>query len=144
MKKFIRLDRVGEWRGTEHRSSFQGRADDDEFGSQWEDGISCYCLEDYGIGEAIDHLRRYWMDVAMLNELDYANMQVTVFEGMKLDGMGFDSEDMAVCTKTLVEAAAQPFMSKVYELYDFYYEEEISEIEYEQALSDLYIKLLNN
>ena len=36
MDIFIRLDRKGEWRGTDHRSSIAGLGD--EFENLWEDG----------------------------------------------------------------------------------------------------------
>ena len=146
MAKFIRLDMKGNWKGTEHISSMQGQAGEcvcyEEpcvCGSEesWESGISCFELDD--IGHAIEELRSYWMDIAMLDEDDYKDMQVTVFEGEKID-KGSDEEDAAICERTILETDAYEFMKKVYDTYEEHaglYEIE-NEDEYYEKLEKLY------
>lgn len=145
LKKFIRLDVKGEWRGTEHRSMRLGIGDDcfcvgecTCSGEGWESGISCYQLESNHDGLAIEQLRYYWMEVAMFRIEDYNDIQVTIFEGEKLHGEGADHEDMAKCIKTILEVDAQPFMKKVMEIYDQYnYEEELTEENYIEELGNV-------
>lgn len=135
MAKFIRLDVKSEWRGVGHKSSLSGLADEEE--DLFEDGISCYQI-DGDEAEAVENLRQYWQDNAMMGLEDYKRMQVTVFEGEGI-GVGSDYEDIATCKRTIVEAEAKPFMEKVYEAYDQYeYEEEITEEEYNEILIDAY------
>lgn len=151
MKKFIRLDVKGEWRNTEHRSMRLGIGDEcfckgecTCAGQGWESGISCYQLDSNHDGLAIEQLRRYWMEVAMLRIEDYNDMQLTIFEGEKFHGEGTDHEDMANCIKTILEVDAQPFMKKVmeaHELYDYEYflkyEKELTEEQYLEMLGDI-------
>lgn len=133
MKKFIRLDMKGHWRGKEHVSSVMGMGE--EF-DMWEKGISCYELDDKAY--ALDQLRNYWFDMASITVEDLEGMQVTIFEGYKVDGMGGDWEDLAVCEKTLAEFDAKDFMLKIQELYELKeYDEEITEEEYEQRLNKI-------
>ncbi|HSH24975.1 MAG TPA: hypothetical protein VLA13_05500 [Massilibacterium sp.] len=110
--KFIRIDTKGEWMGTEHKSSLAGV---EEHGV-WEEGISCYDLEDQA--EALKELLDYWTDIAMMTDAkDYANMQITIFEGEELEDQGSDWEQMAVCERTIAEIEAQPIMEKILEPY---------------------------
>ena len=129
MTKFIRLDIKGEWMGTEHRSSMQGLGEDAAY---FEDGVSCYDLTRKGM--ALESLFEYWNDVAMLRIDDYADMQITIFEGDKLDSQGSDWEDMAICTKTLVEMDAIDVMKRVSELYEMH---ELDDIDYDEFLEEL-------
>jgi|SRR5699024_1089600 len=128
MTKFIRLDIKGEWMGTKHKSSMQGLGEETYF----EDGVSCYDLERKGM--ALESLFEYWNDVAMLSVDDYADMQITIFEGDKLDSQGSDWEDMAICTKTLVEMDAIDVMKRVSELYEMH---ELDEIDYDEFIEEL-------
>ena len=137
MAIFIRLDLKGHWRGTEHRSSIQGMGD--EYGD-WEEGISCYQIEDGDIFEAFSKLKEYWEDVAMLRLADYQRMQVTVFEGdliMNSDGCrkpGADMEDLATCTRTLLEIDAYPIFKKVDEIEETYWDGDIDETERDERI----------
>lgn len=132
MEKFIRIDRKGEWRGTEHCSSMNGLAGEYD-GASWESGISCYSLKDKPY--ALNSLVEYWVKIASMDEAsDYEEFQVTVFEGEKLDGMGADWEDMAECTRTVLEIDAKPFMKKLLKLYDDYVCGEIDDDEYDELL----------
>lgn len=143
MTKFIRLDIKGEWMGNDHVSSVQGMGfevqyienfclDNENVGADFEDGISCYDLTRKGM--ALESLFEYWNDVAMLRIDDYADMQITIFEGDKLDSQGSDWEDMAICTKTLVEMDAIDVMKRVSELYEMH---ELDEIDYDEFLEEL-------
>jgi hypothetical protein len=155
MEKFIRLDEKGHWRGAEHRSSIGGMAgewDDECFcdvesekctcgagtDRSWEKGISCYTLK-HGVANAVENLRRYWMNVAMMKDAsEYENMQVTIFAGEKLQSVGLDWEDLAICKRTITEFDAMPFMQKVIEVWEMMeYEGEIDEEEYMQKLQKL-------
>lgn len=133
MAKFIRIDMKGHWRGTEHASSLNGMAG--EWENDWEEGISSYSLKDKA--EAIENLREYWMDIAMLTkESDYNDMQITIFEGEKI-GEGSDYEDIATCENTVSEIEASEFMSKVLDAYEQLEDEDISEDEYNEILEGL-------
>lgn len=141
--RFIRLDMKGQWKGTEHRSSIAGSIFSTEK-TIWEDGISCYNLNDKV--DAIENLYYYWTRIAMATLDDFKNMQVTIFEGYKLDTWGADGEDLAICTETIKEIDAYEFMRKVYEAKDKLeglYEnengeyEEITEEEYREILESL-------
>jgi len=152
MARFIRLDVKGNWRGTEHRSSFQGLAgecwceDECTCNGNWEIGISCYQIDSNHDGIAVEKLREYWMGIAMNSKpADYENMQVTIFEGVKLNGEGADYEDMVECIETILEADAQPFMKKVLEAYEQYkYEEKYGEEKYLEVLSNILADVLQN
>ncbi|EMA6344831.1 hypothetical protein U3450_003887 [Bacillus cytotoxicus] len=152
MATFIRLDVKGEWRGTQHRSMRRGIGDDCwcdgecdciENKSGWESGISCYQLESNHDGLAIEQLRSYWMELAMFRIEDYKDMQLTIFEGDELPGEGSSYEDMANCTKTILEIDAQPFMKKVMETYELYFdEEELTEEQYNEELGNIIANVL--
>ena len=136
MEKFIRIDVKGEWMGTEHVSSLNGLADE----SQFEEGISCYSLKNKI--DALENLRYYWQEIAMLNLSDYERMQITIFEGEKI-GEGSDWEDLAICQRTVAELNAKPIMQQIYELYEerevneLDEDEGITEDEYEQQLANI-------
>lgn len=134
MTRFIRLDMKGHWKGTEHCSTF---ADDPEFWgdeTDWEDGISCYKL-DGDQAYALENLRYYWMDIVRKRSVeDYKNMQVTIFEGIKV-GEGSELEDLAECTKTISESEATELMSLIMDAYDKLQEGDIEEDEYENILN---------
>lgn len=133
MKKFIRLDMKGHWRGKDHVSSVCGMGD--EFEGMFEKGISCYCLDDQAY--ALDQLRRYWFDIARVTEDDLENMQVTIFEGEKV-GMGSDWEDLATCERTINEFDAKDFMLRIQDAWE---EKEwggdLTEEEYQKFLNEL-------
>ena len=132
MKKFIRLDMKGHWRGREHISSVQGMGE--EYGT-WEKGISCYCLDDQAY--ALDSLREYWFETASIREKDLESMQVTIFEGYKI-GMGSDWEDIATCERTIAEFEAKELMLYIKELWELKeWDQEISEEEYEEKLRQI-------
>lgn len=131
MKKFIRIDEKGTWKGVKHIST----SGDLDYGKE-ENGISCYCLDDPAY--AVDRLRHYWFENAALQTAsEYEDMQITIFEGEKVDGVGADMEDMAVCTKTIAEFDAAPFMKKLFDAYMDYYCEDITEDEYNKIITDL-------
>ena len=133
MKKFIRLDMKGHWRGREHISSVQGMGE--EYEELFEKGISCYCLDDQPL--ALDSLREYWFETASVTEKDLENMQVTIFEGYKV-GMGSDWEDLATCERTIAEFDAKDLMMHIQELWELKeWDEEISEEEYEEKLKQI-------
>ncbi|MEK4951895.1 hypothetical protein NST12_16510 [Bacillus sp. FSL W8-1127] len=138
MEKFIRIDLVGHWKGREHRSSQNGLAgewDHETKKSSWEDGISCYSLKNKS--EGIENLRQYWYDIARFTTASrFEGMQVTIFEGKKI-GMGSDWEDIATCEKTIAELDAVEFMGKVFEAYERFEDEEITEEEYNKHLKNL-------
>jgi len=140
--RFIRLDMKGQWKGTEHRSSIAGSIFSTEE-TIWEDGISCYSLNDKV--DAIENLYKYWLEIAKATLEDFKNMQVTIFEGAH-NGYGADGEDLAICTETIKEIDAYQFMKKVYDAKDkldgLYEDEngeyiEISKEEYNQILESL-------
>lgn len=131
MEKFIRIDRVGEWRGTEHVSSMQGLGDEIYF----EDGISCYAIDD--IQHALESLYRYWKDtVGNRSASDFEGFQVTIFEGEYV-GTGTEMEDLAECHRTLYELDAVAIMGALYDVMDDMYYEEITEEEYVTQLANL-------
>jgi hypothetical protein len=141
--RFIRIDQKGTWRGKEHRSCIAGSVFTTEE-TIWEDGISCYNLNDKV--DAIENLYNYWTRIAMATLEDFKDMDVTIFEGYKLDTWGADGEDLAICTKTIIEADAYEFMKKVYDAkykLEGLYEnengeyEEITEKEYREILQSL-------
>lgn len=142
--QFIRLDIKGTWKCKEHRSCFAGSSlvDADE-NIIWEKGISCYNLEN--TLDAIESLYIYWSDIAMLSLDDYKNMQVTIFEGEKLDSFGSDGEDMAICTQTVKTLEAYDFISKIekykemLENFEEGYEDEpqMTKEEYEYAIVNI-------
>ena len=151
MSLFIRLDKKGHWRGTEHRSSIQGQAGEcvcEETPcvcgaeSSWEEGISCYSLKDKA--QALHDLCTYWSEIAMFDEEDFKkfNMQVTIFEGERVDAQGADWEDIAICTKTIAQYDAETLMTKLYDLYFKYrYEKTISRKEYFEELNKIDLKI---
>lgn len=132
--RFIRLDMKGQWKGTEHRSCIAGSVFSTEE-TIWEDGISCYNLNDKV--DAIENLYYYWTRIAMATLEDFKDMNVTIFEGYKLDTWGADGEDLAICTETIKEIDAYEFMRKVYEAKDKWEYEEITEKEYREILQSL-------
>jgi len=139
MKKFIRLDTVGEWRGTEHVSSV-GVSSFVSGHEQFEEGVSCYELDDRA--EALKDLREYWFETAGITESDLEDMQITIFEGELLDIWGSDGEDLAICTKTIKEIEAKEVMMKVDELYwDMEYGD-ITEEEYESEIKKICEELI--
>ena len=144
---FIRIDTKGTWKDIEHKSCFAGtsltESDED---INWESGISCYSLEN--TIEGIENLYKYWTEIARLERTEeYENMQITIFEGEKIDCFGSDGEDMAICTKTIKEIDAVEFMNQLfiakdkldgfYENEDGEYEDEISKEEYNSILESL-------
>ena len=139
--KFIRIDTKGEWRGQKHRSSIAGLgkfADVEDV--TWEEGISCYSLENQA--EGIENLRQYWFEYLGNRLGDLEDMQITIFEGelVKENGMpvlGADGEDLAVCKRTIAEIDAIEFMKKICEIYDKLIMEEISVEDYEKILNDI-------
>ena len=134
MKKFIRLDVKGQWRGTEHVSSV-GVSSFVSGYEQFEKGVSCYRLDSQA--EALNDLRQYWFETASITEDDLENMQITIFEGELLDEWGSDGEDLAICTKTLKEIDAKEIMTKVNELYWDMECGDITEEEYEKELNKI-------
>lgn len=128
---FIRIDLKGEWKGSEHRST----AGYDDFREDEHAGASCFKVDD---GHGIEKLRQYWTENNLLTKIkDYEDKQVTVFEGEKV-GEGPDWEDLAICTRTIAEIDAAPFMTEVFDLYDRYYiDEEFSKDEYYEKLMQL-------
>lgn len=134
MKKFIRLDVKGEWRGTEHVSSV-GVSSFVPGHEQFEEGVSCYRLDDQA--EALNDLREYWFETASITESDLENMQITIFEGELLDRWGSDGEDLAICKRTLKEIDAKEIMIKVNELYWDMECGDITEEEYEKELNKI-------
>lgn len=130
---FIRLDMKGHWRGKDHVSSSQGMGDD--FPELFHKGISCYSLKDQAY--ALDKLRWYWFQVAMIKEKELENMQVTIFEGEKV-GEGPDWEDLATCERTIKEFDAKDFMLRIQDAWE---EKEwggdLTEEEYQKFLNEL-------
>lgn len=126
MKKFIRLDTVGEWRGTEHVSSV-GVSSFVPGHESFEKGVSCYRLDNQA--EALKSLFDYWTGIVMLdNADDYNDMQITIFEG-ELIGEGSDYEDIATCERTLAEIDAKPIMKVALEAY---FEEKYGDMDEEE------------
>ena len=160
LQKFIRIDMKGHWRGTEHRSSVQGRAGECtcdfwcwceeecycnkkcKCGGNWEAGISCYEIGD-NIAVALENLREYWTGIASCDIEDFRNFQITIFEGELLPVKGSDWEDLATCERTLYELEAYPIMKAVIEAHERICtygdpdEDEITEEEYEDFLRGL-------
>ena len=133
MAKFIRIDMKGHWRGTEHRSSLAGV---EEHGV-WEEGISCYSFE-FGQADALKDLLWYWTNIAgNTRPEDYANLQITIFEGEELDAEGSDGEQVAICTKTIAEMDAQPIMEEILEPYFDSEYDIISDEELEKILNSI-------
>lgn len=109
--KFIRLDEKGTWKGTEHISSFTSGAT--------EHGISCYSLEgetDEDLICTVKDLYKYWTNIACMG--DFSEFQLTIFDGKKLDRVGYDMEDIALCTETIKQVDADPFMSRLCDIED--------------------------
>lgn len=130
---FIRIDKKGHWRGTEHRSSLLGMGDEDD--SLFEDGVSCYLLKG---GEDIERLRDYWDRIASCRKPeDFTGMQITIFRGILLEKCGSDWEELAICEETIAVLDAVEIMSQVINLHDLYLDEEINEEEYYDKLFDL-------
>lgn len=98
METFIRLDRKGTWRGTEHQSrtaAWEWEEDD----RYLEDGVSCFYATVEGIEELYDYAINH---MSLYEERDQKDFQVTVFEG-NYNGQGSDGEELAWCTATLKE-----------------------------------------
>lgn len=133
--KLIRIDQKGHWRGEEHKSSVMGMGYyEDVEDVAWEDGISCFKIEE---GEGIEELRAYWVDNnGNTNADDYDGLQVTIFEG-EIIGTGADMEDIAECEKTIAELDAVEFMEKVLDLHEQFEDDEITEEEYNASLIGL-------
>ena len=136
-QRFIRLDRIGHWKHQEHRSSVGGLGD--EFPSLYEKGVSCYVLDG---PHALESLRRYWFQVALINAEILENFQITIFEGKKLDAMGSDWEDLAIPTATLKEIPAKEIMLTIQDLWEACYCGEISEAEYFSRLRKIAEEIL--
>lgn len=148
MKKFIRMDMKGHWRGKGHCSSTQGQAgicvchhDPCYCGaeSSWEAGISCYRLELNDKADAFRELFEYWTGIASLHDVeDYEGMQLTVFEG-ELIGRGADGEDTALCERTIAELDAEPIASKLLDLFydEKYCGEDPDIIQLEKAVDEI-------
>lgn len=92
MEKFIRLDFDKGFRGSEHRSSFTGD------GEHFEKGISCYRISKETVFDAIENLRRYWIDYALV--CDFSGFDINIFEGEFID-YGSNGEDLATCKNHL-------------------------------------------
>ena len=156
MDKFIRLDEIGTWKGTEHISKtsvYDGNydeeldAEDGNVYGKMENGISCYKIYENDKTSAIEELYRYWDEVANFNLNEYKNFQVTIFEGIKQDEWGSDGEDLAICRNTIIQLDAYEFMKTVAEAKEkvegYFYNketddfEEIEDEEYRQILSSL-------
>ena|SRR5690625_3034673 len=137
--KFIRIDTVGEWRDKEHVSSV-GVSSFVAGHERFEEGISCYSLENPV--SALEDLHNYWVVQVMLDMDEFDNMQITIFEGYKLDVMGTDHEDMAICERTIKEIPAREIMEK---LDDLYWDLDLGDIdheEYENKINDLYNEII--
>ena len=115
MPIFIRLDRIGHWRGTEHVSSLLGMAEETRF----EGGVSCYPFDASGLAS----LYKYWYYTASFRLEDTDDFQVTIFEGNEV-GMGSDWEVVAEVTKTIAKIPSKPLYLKWTELVERYYEDE--------------------
>src|SRR5690625_4196260 len=131
--KFIRIDMKGHWRGNEHQSSV-GVSSFVEGHEMFEEGISCYDMTRKGM--ALDSLYEYWREIAMKHDAEeYEGMQITIFEGEKLDVDGADGEDIAVCERTLAEIDAVEIMEQIVELYERH--EYDQELDYDEYLEEL-------
>lgn len=156
MDKFIRLDQKGTWKGKNHISSFteydglyneELDAENENLYGYLENGISCYKIYENDKTSAIEELYRYWDEVANFNLNEYKNFQVTIFEGIKQDEWGSDSEDLAICKNTIKQLDAYEFMKTVAEAKEkvegYFYNKEtddfekITEEEYRQILENL-------
>lgn len=140
--KLIRIDQVGHWRGSEHRSSVMGMGYfEDVEDVQWEDGISCYRVEN---GEGVEELRAYWVENnGNTDAQSYEGFQVTIFEG-EIVGTGADFEELADCKETLAEVDAVEFMGEVLDLHEKFEDDEISEDEYFEELNNLINKAIGD
>jgi hypothetical protein len=135
MEIFIRLDRKGEWRGVDHRSSISGLGE--EFGDEfWEAGISCYKIDFDDLASTVEDLREYWMGVAMMKDpAEYEDFQVTIFRGERIEGCyGLNYEDLATCEETVAVVEARPFMEAIIRYFELYDEDELDEDEYRNLL----------
>ncbi|WP_085523838.1 hypothetical protein [Tuberibacillus sp. Marseille-P3662] len=134
MDRFIRLDMKGHWKGTEHQSSILGIGDET---GDWEQGVSCYPLDDDDKGYALAELRDYWDNIASLHDIeDYEDMQVTIFQGEYITD-GSDAENIATCERTISEKDAIPLMKQVFEAYEDYFYGDIEEHEYHERLEKI-------
>ena len=128
MSKFIRIDNIGEWRGTDHKS-FLGMIDDESA----ESGISCYEM----IKGFAENLYDYWN--CEVGYTSSKNRQITIFEGEYV-GRGSSDEDLATCTKTIAELPASmlfdniEFFESVEDGYEYYDEDEEEEISFEDDM----------
>jgi len=149
--KFIRIDKMGTWKGNNHISSFatydgtyDNNLDNENTYGYMENGISCYRV-DNNINEGIEDLYNYWNNVAMwCTAEEYKSFQVTIFEGEKV-GIGSDYEDIATCNKTLKEINAYDFMSKLFtykEQFEAFQEEWDDEEQLTQEQYDVALKKL--
>lgn len=135
MKKlFIRLDRKGEWLGTEHQSRVAGNEE------ILENGISCFELEDKVC--ATEELSSYWNYNVGLNIDEYECMQVTIFKGEKIKEWGSDEECLANCIETVAEKEAKPFMEELEKIEDEFDYDEITQEEYQDKIEILIDNLL--
>lgn len=141
---FIRIDTFGHFRGVDHCSSVNGLGE--EYGN-WEQGISCYLLNEEWAADTMAKLFNYWIYTASFDAVDAARCQVTIFEGEQLEANGLDNEDIAECTRTVVEFPSVELYEKWmelkkrfdYESYegvtDAYDEKEYIEEHYEEVLA---------
>lgn len=123
VQRFIRIDNVGQWKGTEHKS-FLSMVDDEAF----EGGISCYIMKEGCIKE----LYNYWKFEVWNTESK--DRQITIFEGNEV-GTGSSYENLATCTQTIMQLPASMLFDNLeffesvedgFEYYDNDEEEEIS------------------
>lgn len=133
MQKFIRIDTKGHWKGNEHCSTVAMEPDYWGEETEWEQGISCYSFA-FGQADALEELRKYWLEYVDSRLETYEDMQVTIFEGEELDVDGACGESMAVCYKTLKEFDAKPFLEKIDKIHKPFWYEEIDEDEYMERL----------
>lgn len=138
MSKFIRIDKKGTWRGTEHQSRtacYEWSEDE----RQLEDGISCYNLNEEGIKDLFNYINNNMS----LSEEDLKNSQITIFEG-EWNGNGSDGEELAWCKETVAELEANEWWEAIneateklegfFENEDGEYEDEISEEEFNELI----------
>lgn len=132
MNKFIRIDRKGHWRDTEHRSRIANTGDDFDCELILEAGISCFEAN----VEGIESLYDYCMNYMSLEVTDYPNFQLTIFEGEKV-GYGTDGEDIARCIKTLDVKELEPFIDAIYDLKDAVEYDDMEREEFEKKSLEL-------